>query len=131
MPYELKPRCGTLPPASEVARLIATEFAWVKVDAEDGLKQARARAAWIERTPARVFLGHHREALESAARLKALALGEALTIEFGDDAGNTLRAVVIPGDTMKLGFRSNEEQSTSLPLVTRCARILDCDLEVV
>jgi hypothetical protein len=44
-----------------------------------------------------LFLGHHHEALESAAKLKMLTLGEALTIEFGDDETQTLRLVVIPG----------------------------------
>jgi hypothetical protein len=128
MGHELKPRSGGLPSATEIARRLATEFAYVKTDAEDGMKQARSRAEWIERAPARVFLGRHQEALEGAARLKNLAPGEALTIEFGDDTKRTKRIVVIPGEPINFGYASKEDEAASKSLIERCARALDCDV---
>ena len=99
--------------------------------AETGLQAALAQAAWIERAPASIFLGHHQRALETAAELKALKLGEALAIEFGDDSDRTLRCVVIPGESIKFGYGSNEEEAEAVPLVERCARALGCDIDVV
>jgi hypothetical protein len=128
MAYELNPNSGELLPAAEVARLISTEFAYVKIDAEDAMTQAQARAEWIEHAPAHIFLGHHQKALETAAMLRNLAAGDALTVEFGDDESDTLRAVVIPGETIKFGYRTSEEQAASRPLVERCARVLSCDV---
>jgi len=131
MTHELTPRCGELPPAIEIARLLENEFAYVKVDTETGLQAALAQAAWIERAPASIFLGHQQRALETAAELKALKLGEALAIEFGDDSDRTLRCVVIPGESIKFGYGSNEEEAEAAPLVERCARALGCDIDVV
>jgi hypothetical protein len=131
MPYELRPRGETIHSAQEVAELLTGEFRYVKGDADDGLRQAQARAEWIERAPARIFLGHHERALQGAARLKSLVPGEALTIEFGDNAETVLRAIVLPGETISFGFRSNEEQLASKSLAERCARALDCELVVV
>jgi len=131
MAYELIPRTEGPLSARKAARLLETEFAYTKVDADDGLKHARDRAEWIERAPARIFLGHHEKALETAAKLKSLARGEALTIEFGDNQNDTLTAIVIPGETIRFGYRSNEEQASSRPLVERCARVLGCDIVVM
>lgn len=131
MAYELKPRSKTSLSAADVARILATEFAYMKTNAKEGLKHARDQAEWIERAPAGVFLGHHQKALETAAKLKSLTLGEALTIEFGDDQAKTLKAIVIPGEAIRFGFRSNEEQVASKALAERCARVLECDLVVV
>lgn len=128
MAHELKPRSGSLPSASEVARLLATEFSYVRTDAVDGLKEAKERAAWIDRAPARLFLGHHQQALELAAKLRNLSLGEALTIEFGDDPSTTkLRIVVLPGESVKFGYASRDDEMSSKDLVERCARVLDCE----
>lgn len=112
-------------------RLLETEFPYVSVDAEDGLKRARERAAWIERAPSHIFLGHHEHALETAKRLKALPLGDALTIEFGDDKEHALRIVLVPGELVAFGFRSNEEESEARSVVERCARVLESDVVVI
>ncbi|HEY2515624.1 MAG TPA: hypothetical protein VGI39_32370 [Polyangiaceae bacterium] len=128
MGHELKPRNGRLPPATEVADRLAKEFAYVRTDAEEGTKQAHSRAEWIERAPARVFLGRHKEALEGAARLKSLAPGEALAIEFGDDSKKTKQIVVIPGEPINFGYASKEDEAASKSLVERCARALDCEV---
>jgi hypothetical protein len=130
MAHELRPRSGNLLPATEVARLLATEFAYVKSDEADGAKKARERAEWIERAPARVFVGRHQEALASAARLKNLAPGEALSIEFGDDAKKTKRIVVIPGEPINFGYSSKDDEAAAKDLVERCARALDCEVVV-
>ena len=131
MAYELKPRSEKQLSAKVVADILATEFAYTKVDVKDGMRHARDRAEWIEHAPAHIFFGHHQKALETAAKLKTLAIGEALTIEFGDSQDFTLRAIVIPGEAIRFGFRSNEEQGAFRPFVERCARVLDCEVIVI
>lgn len=132
MAHDLIPRGGSLPTASEVARLLATEFAYVKADAADGLKQAQKRAEWIERAPTRVFLGHQAQALEFAAKLRNLSSGDALTIEFGDNpSGKTLTIVLLPGESIKFGYASNEDEGSSRELVERCAHVLSCEMIVI
>ncbi len=130
MGHELRPRSGALPSATEVAGLLKWEFAYVRTDAEEGQRRARARAEWIERAPARVFLGRHQEALAGAARLKSLGPSEALAIEFGDDPSRTKRIVVIPGEPINFGYASREDEVASKTLVERCARALDCEVVV-
>jgi hypothetical protein len=117
MAFELRPADGNLASAHEVERLLREEFGYLICDPEEGLAQARARATWIEQAPARVFLGLHKEALEMAEHLRTLPSGEARAIEFGDDATRTLRIVVMPGDTIKFGFASSEEQASARPMV--------------
>ena len=128
MGHELKMRGGHLLSATEIARRLATEFAYVKTDEADGMRQARMRADWIERAPARIFLGRHQEALEGAARLRSLAPGQALTIEFGDEPSKTTRIVVMPGEPINFGYASKDEEAASMSVVERCARALDCDV---
>ncbi len=130
MGHELRSRTETFPAAKEIARLLAIEFAYVRTDAAEGMAKARERAAWIERAPARVFLGRHQEALEGAKRLRSLATGDALTIEFGDEPRRTKRIVVIPGEPIHFGYASQDEEAASADLVERCARALDCELVV-
>ncbi len=100
----------------------------MKSDEADGMKQARARADWIERAHPRIFLGHHEKALEGAARLKNLMPGEALTIEFGDNPSSTKRIVVMPGEPINFGYASNEDEAASKEFIERCARALDCEV---
>jgi len=107
---------------------LAIEFAFVKTDAVKGMAKARERAAWIERASPRVFLGRHEEALEGAKRLKSLAPGDALAIEFGDAPSRTSRIVVIPGEPINFGYASKDEEVASRDLVDRCARALNCEV---
>jgi hypothetical protein len=88
----------------------------------------RERAAWIERASPRVFLGRHEEALEGAKRLKSLAPGDALVIEFGDAPSRTSRIVVLPGEPINFGYPSKDEEIASRDLVDRCARALNCEV---
>jgi hypothetical protein len=129
--HELRPRTGSLPAAKEIARLLAIEFAFVRTDEAEGLERARKMAAWIEQAPARIFLGRHEEALERAKRLGSLAPGDALTIEFGDSPSDTTRIAVIPGEPIKFGYRSHEDEVASRALVERCARALSCEVVLV
>ncbi|MFS8068225.1 MAG: hypothetical protein ACMG6S_17865 [Byssovorax sp.] len=132
MAHELIPRSGKLPAANEVVRLLATEFAYVKADAADGLRLAQERADWIERSPARVFLGHQQEVLECAAKLRTLQPGEALTIKFWDDpSAKRLTMVVLPGESIKFGYASKEDEVSSRELVERCAWALDCEVIMI
>jgi hypothetical protein len=125
--HKLRPRTGNLPSAKDVARHLATEFAFVRSDEVDGMRQARERANWIEKAPAHIFLGRHQEALEAARRLKDLTPGEALTIEFGDAPDRTKRIVVIPGEPINFGYDSKDDEVASKDLVERCAQALDCE----
>ena len=128
MGHELKPRSGEFPSVTEVADLLKKEFAYVRTDADEGMEQARSRADWIERAPARIFLGRHKEALEGAARLMNLARGDALAIEFGDSPLKAKRIVVIPGEPINFGYASKEDEAASKSLVERCARALDSEV---
>jgi hypothetical protein len=128
MGHELRPRTGHLPSAKEVARLLAIEFAFVRTDEAEGLERARKLAAWIEQARASIFLGRHDEALAGAKRLRGLASGDALTIEFGDSRSRTTSIAVIPGEPIKFGYASNDEEAASRDLVERCARALDCEV---
>ncbi|WP_394842912.1 hypothetical protein LZC95_38300 [Pendulispora brunnea] len=128
MGHELVPRKGCLPSAREVAGLLSKEFRYIKVEEGEGMQRAHAIAAWIERAEARVFLGHHMEALEHAARLRRLAPGEALTIEFGDDADTVAKMTVIPRETIKFGYQGEQNELSKRPLVDRCANVLECDV---
>lgn len=130
MGHELKPRGGDQLSASEVARRLAESFRYVKADAKDGLKQAVSRADWIEHAPVGLFLGHHQQALEFAARLRNVKSGDALTIEFGDDATKKIKIIVIPEESIKFGYSSKEEEVASRDLVERCAGVLNCEIVV-
>jgi hypothetical protein len=131
MAHELKPRTGHLPSPAEVVRILANEFAFVKSDEDDGIKQARARAEWIEKAPARVFLGHHQQALENALKLKNLVPGEALTVEFGDSKDRTKRIFLIPGEPINFGYSSKDDEEASREVVERCAAALNCDVVLI
>jgi hypothetical protein len=126
--HELRSRTGTFPSAKEIASLLATEFAFVRTDAAEGTAKAHERAEWIERAPARVFLGRHQEALDGAKRLRSLTTGDALAIEFGDEPHRTKRIVVIPGEPINFGYASQDEEAASADLVERCAKALDCEV---
>jgi hypothetical protein len=131
MAHELVPRNGIHLAPSEVAKRLSAEFAYVKIDADEGMKEAKSRAQWIERSPEKMFLGKHKEALEIAAMLNGLVPGEALKIEFGDDPKTTLRITVLPKQPIIIGYRSTEHQAQSKDLVQRCAHALDCDAVIV
>ena len=131
MANELRPRGGELPSAMAIAQRLQTEFRYVRIDEVDGAKRAQALAEWIESRPARVFLGKHREALEGAARLRHLTKGDALTVQFGDDAFHAIEIVVIPGQPINFGYRSQIDEEASSELVERCARALECDVVTI
>lgn len=131
MGTELVPRSGQLPDVQEIIRRMRAEFSYVTVDEDDGLKQARERAEWIEQAPARIFLGRRQEALRGAAKLKALSRGEAVTIEFGDGQAVTRRFVAIPGEPLSFGYASEADEKLGQKLIERLALALDCDVERV
>jgi len=131
MSHELVPRDGVVRKPSEVVDSLSTEFRHVAVDAEEGLRQATRVAERIERAPASAFLGKHQQALEWAARLRKLKLGDALTIEFGDGPGKTLRTTVLPGEPVRFGYGSKDEEQDLRELLERCARVLNCEVVVI
>ena len=115
--------------AAEVVDRLRTEFAYVEADSDEGTRRALALADWIEARPAAAFLGQHAAWLKHAKRLRALAPGEAMGITFGDAPdGPTLHTVVLPGDVIKFGYGSEEEERRLRPLVDRCAQALDAEV---
>lgn len=128
MGHQLNPRTGAVLPAAEVVLRLQKEFRIVKTDAAEGTRQALGMAAWIERMPARAFFGRHEAALARAGRLRALAPGEALVVEFGDEPDHALRTYLIPEEPIKFSYRSDEHEAACRPLVERCARVLECDV---
>ena len=56
-------------------------------------------------------MGRHQEVLVHAAKLKQLEPGDALAIEFGDDATRTKRIVVVPGEAISFGYGSKGGRS--------------------
>jgi hypothetical protein len=117
--------------ARGLALRLAAEFAYVKTDEADAMKQALARAEWIARAPARIFLGRRGETLEGCGSVEEARSHTALTIEFGDDSTKTKRIVVVPGEPINFGYASKEDEAASEDLVMRCARVLDCDVETL
>ena len=99
----------------------------MRVDAEAGMRSARARADRLERASFGAFQGRHAEVLEFVRQLRALAPGDALEIEFGDDAARTLRLVIVPGEQLRFGYGSPDEEHASRSLIERCAEALECD----
>jgi hypothetical protein len=126
--HTLKPRTAVPLSAKEVAISLRQAFPFVQVNAEDGLRQAHARADWIDKMPPAVSLGRHREALEFAARLRKLPIGDALSIVFGDDLLRSVKIVVLPEELIQFSYRDKEDEIEKRDLVERCARALDCDV---
>jgi hypothetical protein len=128
MAHELVPRGGGELSAREVARLLASEFAIVKTETQDALAEAKRKADWIERSPPRLFIGRHEQAMDFARRLRALGEGDALTIHFGDTPERLLKILVLPGERIRFGYGSPDEEAAPKSLVERCARVLTCDM---
>lgn len=128
MGHALKPHNGTLLSAQDVAARLRKAFPYVTVDPEEGGRQALSRAEWIESRPPGVFLGRHEEALAFAARLRNLAPGDALSIEFGEDSTKCATIVVIPDELIQFGYRDHDDEDRKRSLVERCAKALDCEV---
>lgn len=120
-----------MPAAREVVRLLETAFAYVRADADEGLRAARRTAERLERASPVAFFGRRAEVLEHAKKLRSLELGEALAIEFGDHSERTLRFTLLPGDRIVFGYRGSEDEEQARDLVRRCADALDCEIEVI
>lgn len=131
MAYELAPKDGSPPHAAKaVADLLAAEFRCVERDVDEGMKRAHSLADWYEAMADRVFKANRQDALAHAEALRKLAWGDAMTITFGDDADALLRTTVMPGDTVRIGFGSNEAEAAARPLVERAARVLGYGITV-
>lgn len=115
---------------AEVVRRVSATFAYVRVDAEEGLREAARRAEWIERTSVGVLLGRREEALKGAARLRTLRLGEVFIVEFGDSPSHTLRFTSLPEEPIRFGYGSDEEAEEAANLLHRLARALGAEVEV-
>lgn len=128
MGHQLNPKDGALLPASEVARRLKLCFPYVVVDADEGMRKTLAYADWLEKAPARIFLGKHDDALAYARRLRALEPGEAVVIRFGDRQEDAVEIAVTPGQPILFGYASNEDARMLSGLVGKCAMALDCEV---
>ena len=129
--HELTPRSDVLLSTAEVERLLRAEFAHVRSDADAGARAARALADRLERASPRAFFGRAEQVLAYAARLRVLPVGDVLEIHFGDTEHDALRVVVMPGERLRFGYGSTEEEQAARPLIERCARVLECDIDVI
>jgi len=126
--HQLNSKNGDLLPASEVARRLKLHFSYVAVDAAEGMRKALAHADWLEKAPARIFLGRHDAALAYARRLRALEPGEAVVLRFGDRQEEAIEIAVTPGQPILFGYASNEEARMLSGLVSKCAMALECEV---
>src|SRR5882724_1590724 len=105
MGNSLRPRDAKNLPVSEVARRLLEAFPYVSIDEAEGLNIARRRAAWLENASPAIFLGKRDLALQRAKDLKALELGGALRIDFGDSPQESIRIIVLPDEDIQFGYR--------------------------
>ena len=125
--HELIRSSGELPSPPEIVALLRQEFRYVRSEPQLALQAAAAQAAWIRRANPAVFLGRHAEALAGAAKLDKLSADEVLWVEFGDTEDELLHFAIWPGQTIKFGYASSEDEARALPMVARCAHVLDCE----
>ena len=128
MGHELVPTSGELPPLNELVACLKREFRYVREDGAKALIRARETAEWLERVNPAIFLGRHAEALAYAARPQTLSASDALWIEFGDGESNTLSFALWPGESIKFGYRGDDDELRAQPLLRRCARAISCNV---
>ena len=131
MAHVLRPRAN-LPSPLLIAERLRAEFAHVVADEQEGMENARNLARVIENPPP-LFptTPEQKEAARAqAARLRSLGPGQALAFRVGDDPALVVRFDVIDGeDSIFIGYASGQDEDAQRPLVERCARALDCDVE--
>jgi hypothetical protein len=130
MGHALVPNGTDMPAVSEIVRRLRVQFAHVIVDAEAGAKRARAMADQVERVSPNVLPNFHAQMLAHAAQMRELPIGDAVVIAFGDSADLVVTTFVATDNGIKFGYGSREEERLSRPLIDRCARALDCKVEL-
>lgn len=112
----------------EILARIRGEFSCVVVDEVAGSNRAIETAAWIERSPPQLFLGHHDAAMAQAKSLRTLKPGDALRVDFGDVPGSLVTCFLCPGESLRFGYRGESDEEAQLPLIERLARALDAKI---
>jgi hypothetical protein len=128
MGHALEPRSGVLPPLDTIVELLKREFAYVRVDREGAMARLRRHIQRLEQTDPSMFLGRHADVLAHLDQLKKTTLEQVLCVEFGDDEKTARDFVLWPGDSIKFGYRGDEDERDARPVLERCAAALDCDL---
>lgn len=128
MGHELRSKSGPVATAADVVGVLRSTFSHVEVDETEGAKAAASKIAWIEKSPPRLFLGRHEEALAYARRLRALKPGEAVVVRFGDDRRLLATAIVMPEEPICFGYASAAEERALLPLISRLAAAMGAEL---
>jgi hypothetical protein len=126
--HALVPRNGVALPVAEVAKRLQQAFPYVDIDFDAGRRAAAAQADRIEKMPAAMLLGQRARAVEYARELRTIAPDGAAVIVFGQAPDRALKVTVLPGEMIKFGYQSSEEEAQNRELVARCASALDCDL---
>lgn len=131
MGHELRPRQALPFTVPDIDRLLRAEFGYVVADIDEGSRYVRESirfaGVWPEDLADRFNLK------QMAARLRALPAGAAALFTFGDDPGGpTERFHFIPGNSIMFGQRTGpgDEDAKPSPLVERCAKALDCDVNL-
>jgi hypothetical protein len=118
MAHWLGPRDGEphLPPDEVVARLRA-EFVVVEADPQTGAEHVAAMVRGMER------IGLPAEAVAERQRLQPLAVWVVLADD--PEPGEAhLRFVIMPGESILIGYSSAQHERAARPLLGRCCRVL-------
>lgn len=129
MAHELRRRTGTMPTARDIARLLSSEFSYVRTDAEAAKRRGLALASRLAGLPPGVVDECQQQSLrDHIVQLRYLSPENALVVEFGDSSEQTVSVLVLPNESIKFGYRSTEEEERVYSLVSRCAAALRCEL---
>ena len=124
MGHQLVPRSGTLPPYGDIVGRLRLEFAYVRTDdAEDKAAPVPPRMPFPNTEYESVLLGREAEFQRHIQTLRGLGCGDALYVEFGDDAAHTRDFVLWPGHAIMFGYEGTDDELTARPLVDRTALV--------
>jgi hypothetical protein len=125
MSHQLKPKKGSpyLPP-DEVVRRLQTEFAIVDADAAAGAQHVADMIKYYEKAkaPPELIAAHR------------LLQSEAIAVIVADEPkpGDAyLQFVVMPGETLFIGYCSEQNEMAAKPLLKRCCQALGYRSRVV
>jgi hypothetical protein len=121
-----KPGNDYLAPSAVVARLRA-HFNHVETDPQQGAVHV---TRMVEQLTRMQFLKQPPATPEEIERLRGLR-EQSVCVTFFDDPASPdacLTTTIIPGEPLFFGFSSAEHERLAMPLLERCARVLDYEI---
>jgi len=130
MGLELVP-VGAAMSSDEVLGRLRREFSIVRVDPDGGLEMARGIARRMKRMLPN-FVGNdaYQGLVSQVSLLEGLKSGDAFLVMFGDAEGRLLNLNLIPSIVARFESEVYERGGWEKVLIDRCARVLECRLEV-